>query len=69
MIQNQLFDQSAFAELTFDSANHGRQALLLRPLTTVQQCEDAHIPAVPDQTITMLLSGETDVASGIDARW
>jgi hypothetical protein len=49
MIQNQLFDRSTFAELTFDRADHGWQALLLCPLTIVQVCEDAHIPAVPDK--------------------
>lgn len=69
MIQSRQLDQSAFADLTFDSAEHRWRALLLRRLTSLPECEEARIPAVPDQTITMLLSGETDVASGIDGRW
>lgn len=69
MIQSQQLDERAFATLNFDSAAHGWQALLLRQLTYLPEYEDASIPAVRDQTITMVLSGETDVASGIDGRW
>lgn len=69
MATSHLHDQSRFAELTFDSTEHGWGALVLRQLTYVPVCEDAFIPPVSDQTITMAMSGDSDVASGIDGRW
>ena len=69
MSTSQALDQSAFADLTFDSSEHGWNTLLLRQLTFLPQCEDAFIPPVPAQTITVVLSGDSDIASGIDERW
>lgn len=68
-IQARQVDQSAFAHLHFDSAQHSWRALRLRQLTYLPEFEAGCLPAISEQTMTMLLSGESDVASGIDRRW
>lgn len=69
MFQSLSHDHTSYADLTFDSWEHGWRSLLLRRFTGHLHVEEAVFPPVAEPLIVLLTQGVKDMESSADGRW